>query len=183
MTSGQVARRVRRLVLAGAGLLILANCAATEGGSVARAEVEAARLEYAVQEVQTLQSKGRRVWCVPFARNASGIEIFGNAKTWWEQAKGQFSRGQEPLPGAVMAFRATRSNPLGHVAVVSRVEDSRRIRVNHANWHRNKVSLGMAVIDVSAQNDWSAVRLESNPGAFGRVYPVNGFILPVPAEG
>ena len=174
--------RARLLPVVGAGLLFLANCGGIQGGSVSRAEVEAARLEVAVQEVQDLQSKGRRVWCVPFARNASGIEIYGNAKTWWGQAKGLFARDQEPQTGAVMAFSATRSNPLGHVAVVSKVEDSRRIRVNHANWHRNKISLGMAVIDVSEKNDWSAVRLESNPGAFGRVYPVTGFILPTLEE-
>ncbi|MEX0302947.1 MAG: CHAP domain-containing protein [Leisingera sp.] len=174
--------RARRLPFAAAGLLILANCATPNAGSVSRAEVEAARLEYAVSQVETLQSSGKRVWCVPFARNASGIEIYGNAKTWWSQAKDQFSRGQEPQPGAVMAFSATRSNPLGHVAVVSKVEDTRRIEVNHANWHRNKISLGMAVIDVSEDNDWSAVRLESNPGAFGRVYPITGFILPSSEE-
>ena len=51
---------------------------------------EAERLQYAVTQVETLQSSGKRVWCVPFARNASGIEIYGNAKTWWGQAKGQF---------------------------------------------------------------------------------------------
>ncbi|MBY6065375.1 CHAP domain-containing protein [Leisingera aquaemixtae] len=176
-------KRLRLLPFAGAGLLFLANCGDVQNGSVSRAEAEAARLEYAVQEVQYLQSKGRRVWCVPFARNASGIEIFGNAKTWWAQAKDQFTRSQEPQPGAVMAFSATRSNPLGHVAVVSKVEESRRIRVNHANWHRNKISLGMAVVDVSEKNDWSAVRLESYPGAFGRVYPVKGFITAEPGNG
>ncbi|OED47908.1 CHAP domain-containing protein [Rhodobacteraceae bacterium (ex Bugula neritina AB1)] len=177
MNFGHAVKRLRLLSIVGAGLLVLANCGDIQNGSVSRAEVDAARLEYAVQEVQYLQSKGRRVWCVPFARNASGIEIFGNAKTWWAQASGQYSRSKEPQPGAVMAFSATRSNPLGHVAVVSKVEDARRIRVNHANWQRNKVSLGMAVIDVSEKNDWSAVRLESNPGAFGRVYPITGFIL------
>ncbi|KIC11139.1 chap [Leisingera sp. ANG-M1] len=175
--------RARRLPLVAAGLLILANCAGQNSGSVSRAEVEAERLEYAVSQVENLQSSGKRVWCVPFARNASGIEIYGNAKTWWGQAEGQFARGQEPQAGAVMAFSATRSNPLGHVAVVSKVEDTRRIEVNHANWHRNKVSLGMAVIDVSEENDWSEVRLESNPGAFGRVYPVSGFIMPSLEDG
>lgn len=183
MSIERAVRRLRLLPVVGAGLLFLANCGDVQNGSVSRAEAQSARLEYAVQEVQHLQSKGRRVWCVPFARNASGIEIFGNAKTWWAQAKDQFSRSQEPQPGAVMAFSATRSNPLGHVAVVAKVEDSRRIRVNHANWHRNKISLGMAVIDVSEKNDWSAVRLESYPGAFGRVYPVNGFITAAPGNG
>ena len=181
-----IARSVRRLglvALAGPGLLVLANCGENHGASVSRAEAEASRLEFAVGEVQSLHAKGQRVWCVPFARNASGIEIYGNAKTWWSQAKDHFDRRHEPEPGAVMAFKATRSNPLGHVAVVSRVEDPRRIRVNHANWHRNRVSLGMAVVDVSRDNDWSAVRLESNPGSFGRVYPVSGFILPGGGKG
>lgn len=176
MTFKRVFLRPRLLPVVGAALLVLANCGGPQGGSVSRTEVDVERLDFAVQEVKSLRSKGKRVWCVPFARNASGIEIYGNAKTWWSQAKGQFSRGKQPQTGAVMAFQATRSNPLGHVAVVSKVEDSRRIEVNHANWHRNKVSLGMAVIDVSAANDWSAVRLESNPGAFGRVYPILGFI-------
>lgn len=175
--------RARLPMAACALMLTLASCGGMESGAVSRAEPDAERLNFAVDVAQTMRSKGQRVWCVPFARNASGIEIYGNAKTWWNQAAGQFERKNEPLPGAVMAFSATRSNPLGHVAVVSKVEDARRIEVNHANWHRNRVSLGMAVVDVSEKNDWSAVRLESNPGAFGRVYPVTGFILPPAAGG
>ena len=42
--------------------------------------------------------------CVPFARAESGVEIRGNAKTWWAQAAGEYDRGQEPRKGAVMAF-------------------------------------------------------------------------------
>jgi surface antigen len=68
--------------------------------------------------------------------------------------------------------------PQGHVAVVSEVVSERKVLVDHANWHRNKISLGMAVIDVSKKNDWSRVRVESVPGTFGSVYPVKGFILP-----
>lgn len=176
-------RRARLPVAAGALLLTLANCADMQGGSVSRAEPDIERLNFAVDVAQTMRSKGQRVWCVPFARNASGIEIYGNAKTWWSQAAGQYQRQKTPHPGAVMAFSATRSNPLGHVAVVSKVDGPRRIEVNHANWRRNRVSLGMAVVDVSKNNDWSAVRLESNPGAFGRVYPITGFILPPAGRG
>lgn len=175
--------RARLTFVAGAMLLTLANCADMQSGSVSRAEVDMERLTFAVDVAQTMRSKGQRVWCVPFARNASGIEIYGNAKTWWNQAKGQYQRQKTPHTGAVMAFTATRSNPLGHVAVVSEVEGPRRIRVNHANWRRNRVSLDMAVVDVSKNNDWSAVRLESNPGALGRVYPVTGFILPPANKG
>lgn len=124
MTFKRVFLRPRLLPIVGAALLVLANCGGPQDGSVSRTEVDVERLDFAVQEVKSLRSKGKRVWCVPFARNASGIEIYGNAKTWWSQAKGQFSRGKQPQTGAVMAFQATRSNPLGHVAVVSKVEDS-----------------------------------------------------------
>ena len=115
---------------------------------------------------------------MPFARNVSGIQIRGNAETWWDQAKGLYPRGDEPVVGAVMAFSGTSSLPMGHIAVVSDVVSPREIKVDHANWKRNQVSLKMAVIDVSDSNDWSAVRVESQPGAFGSTYPVNGFIYP-----
>jgi hypothetical protein len=36
----------------------------------------------------------------------------------------------------------------------------------------------MSVIDVSAGNDWSDVRLESQSDSYGSVYPINGFIYP-----
>ena len=77
-----------------------------------------------------------------------------------------------------MAFAGTRGMPMGHVAVVSEVVSDREIKIDHANWHRNRISLGMSVIDVSDKNDWSRVKVETNPGAYGSVYPVNGFILP-----
>lgn len=83
------------------------------------------------------------------------------------------------MVGAVMAFSATGKNPMGHVAVVSEVVSERQIKVDHANWKRNKVSLKMDVIDVSEKNDWSAVRLKSQPTAFGSTYPITGFIYPL----
>ncbi len=131
----------------------------------------------AISEAHGLQAMGRRVWCVPFARNASGIELRGNADTWWDKAGVAFDRGHQPVVGAVMAFSGTRKLPMGHVAVVSNVVSDREIAVDHANWIRNKISLDMRVIDVSDNNDWSAVRVESTPGQLGRVYPVDGFIF------
>src|SRR3546814_8648579 len=65
--------------------------------------------------------------CVPFARAETGIEIYGNAKTWWAQAAGDYDRGQEPREGAVMAFAGTRGMPLGHVAVVEKIVGHREI--------------------------------------------------------
>ncbi|WP_353473864.1 CHAP domain-containing protein [Salipiger sp. H15] len=136
------------------------------------------RQELALREAEALQSRGQRVWCVPFARNLSGIDIRGNAETWWGQAKDLYARGKEPEIGSVMAFSKTRAMPMGHVAVVSDVVSPREVLVDHANWRRNEISLKMAVVDVSASNDWSEVRVESNPGTFGSTYPVNGFIYP-----
>ena len=31
--------------------------------------------------------------CVPFARLMSGIQIFGDAHTWWQQAAGRYQTG------------------------------------------------------------------------------------------
>ncbi|WYB27168.1 CHAP domain-containing protein [Thioclava sp. GXIMD4215] len=138
--------------------------------------LDPARRDAAVEIAAAMRAKGQRVWCVPFARNASGIELRGNARTWWGQAEGSYLRRHSPAPGAVMVFKGTKSMPMGHVAVVSKIVDSRKVLVDHANWKRNQVSLGMEVIDVSAKNDWSEVRVRSSSAAYGRNYPVYGFI-------
>ena len=72
--------------------------------------------------------------CVPYAREVSGIAIYGDAHTWWEQAAGRYDRGNKPRVGAVMAFVPHRNMRLGHVAAVSRVIDSRTVLLDHANW-------------------------------------------------
>ncbi|MBS8225263.1 CHAP domain-containing protein [Vannielia litorea] len=138
-------------------------------------------LDYAISEARSLRSRGARVWCVPFARNASGVEIRGNANTWWGSAHGTYARGHTPVVGSVMAFSGTSKLPMGHVAVVSKVISDREIEIDHANWKRNQVSLGMSVIDISEKNDWSVVKVKSQPAAYGRPYPIDGFIYPVPA--
>ncbi|EPX79656.1 CHAP domain-containing protein [Salipiger mucosus] len=157
---------------------LTAACSSTPRQPTMLSEVDPQRLSVALREVRELRSEGRRVWCVPFARNASGIEIRGNAHTWWHKAKGEYARGDTPQPGAVMSFAPTGSMRLGHIAVVARVISPREIEVHHANWERNEVSLAMPVIDVSSRGDWSEVRVKSQPTAFGSVYPVNGFIYP-----
>jgi len=142
------------------------------------ADLNPERQSMALREVAQKQAGGQRVWCVPYARNLSGIEIRGNAKNWWGKAHNTYERSTEPVVGAVMSFRATSGIPLGHVAVVSDIVTDREIVVNHANWHRNKVSLKMGVKDVSKHNDWTLVRVESQPGRYGNFYPVSGFIYP-----
>lgn len=170
----------------GLGLRLLAlavTIAVAMAGSAmadrAPAGIDPKREAAAVSEASAKRARGERVWCVPFARTASGVEIKGNAKLWWDRAAGIYDRGNTPVPGSVMAFRATKKMPMGHVAVVSKVVSDREILITHANWSRNKISRDMVVIDVSKGNDWSAVRVQSQPESLGRVYPVNGFIYPV----
>ena len=136
------------------------------------------RVAMATAEVKQKRARGERVWCVPFARTASGVQIKGNAKTWWAAAEGRYDRGDQPVVGAVMVFSGSRKMPMGHVAVVAEVVNERVILIDHANWKRNQISLGMAVTDVSEAGDWSAVRVEGTPGVVGRVNPVSGFIYP-----
>jgi surface antigen len=126
--------------------------------------------------------------CVPYARQVSGIMVAGNAWQWWDNAAGQYARGNHPEPGSVLNFRANGRMPLGHVAVVSRVINAREIIIDQANWGssgmRGSVSRNVAVVDVSEANNWSAVRVElGNREAFGSVYPTYGFIYNRPDNG
>jgi surface antigen len=127
--------------------------------------------------------------CVPFARAASGIELKGNATNWWDAAAGIYARGARPEQGSVLNFRSTGRMRLGHVAVVAKVINSREVEIDHANWagpgaRKGGVSRGIPVIDVSARNDWSEVRVGlGRSGEFGSVYPTYGFIYDRPDRG
>ena len=121
--------------------------------------------------------------CVPFARAASGIAIYGDAWTWWAQAEGRYVRGHAPRSGAVIVFARSGKLPLGHVAVVSRVVEKRVVLLTHANWSRQNGERGHAeqdvtLFDVSPDNDWSSVRVwfRDSDGLGGSTYPVDGFI-------
>lgn len=121
----------------------------------------------------------KRLQCVPYARMVSGIQIFGNAHTWWQRASGKYLRSQLPKVGSVLVIRGNRKSRHGHVAVVTRVLNKREIVVDHANWlNKERIHIGTPVIDVSAKNDWSAVRVWYTPGdRYGaNIYPVRGFI-------
>lgn len=127
------------------------------------------------------------IQCVPYARDVSGVQIYGDAHTWWQQAQGLYATGRTPRIGAVMAFPSHRGMRSGHVATVSRVIDTRRILLDHANWspingRRGHIEKDALAIDVSPANDWSLVRVWYAPvGDVGNtVWPVSGFIY---AEG
>ena len=123
--------------------------------------------------------------CVPYARQVSGIAIYGDAHTWWRQAEGRYARGTRPRVGAVMAFKPHGNSTLGHVAAVSRIVDSRTVLVRHANWspingRRGQIEDNVRVVDVSEAGDWSEVRVWYAPAAsLGSAHwPVQGFIYP-----
>jgi hypothetical protein len=147
-------------------------------GPASRPEAEEERLPHVADYTSRLQ-------CVPFARRLSGIEIYGDAYTWWAQAEGRYPRSGSPAPGAVLVMHAYRSARRGHVAVVTSVESSRLIRVDHANWlNAGEISVSVPVLDVSPANDWSEVRVWHIPGGHwgGRVYRAQGFIHPFRAH-
>ena len=126
-----------------------------------------------------------RLQCVAYARQASAVQLSGNARAWWGNAEGVSGRGQQPLAGAVLAFSASRAMPMGHVAVVSKVIDARHILLNHANWSRpGMVERGVLAVDVSEAGDWSSVRVWYAPThALGlREVTAHGFIYPANAE-
>ena len=121
--------------------------------------------------------------CVPYAREVTGIEIHGDAWTWWSQAEGRYARGHAPRAGAVMAFQPYGNMTLGHVAAVSRVIDSRTVLLRHANWspidgRRGQIEDNVEAVDVSPDNDWSQVRVWYAPiqGLGSTAWPVAGFI-------
>jgi hypothetical protein len=142
--------------------------------------VSGALFASAIAVASPAEAGGRRFWqCVPYARVASGVEIHGNAHTWWGQAAGKYERGREPRVGAVMSLPRHGGSRLGHVAVVSRLVSDREVLLDHANWsRRGRIERGVRAVDVSANGDWSRVRIwyASVGDLGGTTYPVNGFI-------
>jgi hypothetical protein len=121
--------------------------------------------------------------CVPFARALSSIRLFGDAWHWWSAAAGLYNRSDKPQAGSILSFRSDVRMPLGHIAVVTRVIDQREIEVDHANWAPGAIRRQVRVLDVSAGNDWTAVRVElPERDHFGAVYATNGFIHGWPIE-
>ncbi|TCP71043.1 CHAP domain-containing protein [Sphingomonas sp. PP-CE-1G-424] len=117
--------------------------------------------------------------CVTFARSVSGIEIRGNANTWWGQAEGRYERGHTPKAGSVLAFSPTSRMRVGHVAMVSKVVSDREVLLTHANWSRpGAIETNVRAVDVSAAGDWSMVKVWYGPqGDLGTsAYPTKGFI-------
>ena len=118
--------------------------------------------------------------CAPVARELSGIALYGDAATWWDQAAGRYTRTEHPVIGAALVFRREQRLPSGHVSVVSRILGARQIQVTQANWVPGELDLDQLVVDVSENNDWTEVRVWWPPvGSLGsHAYPAYGFIEP-----
>ncbi len=170
---------VRMLMLSAVIAAVSATPSAARMLLPSRTEVEAAMWSRSPGYLQ----------CVPYARRLTGIQIYGDAHTWWDQAESRYARGFKPRPGAVMAFKPSGNSVLGHVAAVSKVIDRRTILISHANWspiggQRGQIEENVKVVDVSPDNDWSAVRVWYAPlQALGSAHwPVEGFIYPAQAK-
>jgi hypothetical protein len=180
-----IARLLRPVVVC----LCLAACAVADGSDYADVQPGLAPMtpwrQAAVRLAALPQHRLPAGECVPFARALSGVAIVGDARTWWAQAHSRFTRTSRPVPGAVMVFRADADTmKLGHVAVVTAMLDARTVLVAHSNWDggigKGRISLDQPVRDVSARNDWSAVRVwhEGTRTLGPNAWALEGFILP-----
>lgn len=138
----------------------------------------------------TTAAQAQDYWqCAYFARLFSGIQIFGDAWTWWQKANGKYAKGYTPQSGAVLVFRPQGSMKLGHVSVVSQVLTDRVIQVTHANWSRiggtrGQIEKNVTVVDVSPQGDWSKVKVwyDSLRDLGSTSYTTYGFVYSTPAQ-
>lgn len=151
-------------VLCGVALLALGACASGQQGSRGAG----------------FSSRQAGLQCAPFARELSGIALYGDAADWWDGAEGRYGRGQSPMPGSVLVFQRSARIPSGHVSVVSRVMAARRIEVIQANWVPGQLDEDQLVVDVSDGNDWTAVRVWYPPSnqLGAHTYETYGFVLP-----
>jgi len=119
--------------------------------------------------------------CVPYARSVSGVNLYGDAYTWWDQADPS-KRGNIPAVGSVLVLANTQRMYHGHLAVVTRIVGPREISVTHSNWGdgpltRRRVFDYQRVLDASLMNDWSSVRFWNyQKDSFGAAYAAKGFI-------
>ena len=172
-----VRRMVPGLCLAGLCLIGL-SLAGTQAASASLR-----RHHYYYHPTYIADSFSSGLQCVPYAREVSHIDLTGNAFLWWAEAAGRYARGDTPVEGAVLNFRAIGRMPLGHVAVVTSVINSRTILVTQANWVAGTITNDVTIKDVSPENNWSEVRVElGDSSTWGAAYPTYGFIYNQPPD-
>jgi surface antigen len=167
-------KRVTAIKLTGAVLMALAlsGCASDD-------VMQYSQMPHKPGQSVVQAENQKPVQCAPYAREHSKIKIFGDAYTWWDKASGRYPRGAAPKAGSILVLHDYAGPTNGHVAVVRGLISAREIRVDHANWlNDGSIYVNDPVMDVSADNDWSAVRVYNlKTGGWGsKVYPVQGFI-------
>lgn len=188
--------RGKSILVAALAALALSGCAAggveVSGGQSALTPPAARTYGPAVEprgeqlaSLGPVQVLSQKISCVPYARELSGLEIRGDAWTWWDGASGLYDRGSRPKVGSVIVMKKVKSMPRGHVAYVTGILNTREIVVDHANWRRGEVHRGALMRDVSKKNDWSLVQVWYPPiGDYGTgQYPIAGFIYQPPLTG
>src|SRR5689334_6936645 len=120
-----MAGAIAQLALAAVLAFAVAGCA-TETESLAPSDSGA--------QAGAIQKTKSPLQCVPYARQASGVRIYGDAYTWWDKAAGKFQRGTTPKLGAVMVLTGYAGPNRAHVAVVRSLVNAREIKIDHANW-------------------------------------------------
>ncbi len=168
----------------GQAFLVVSCLAASGIGLPSAADARSHRNHHHRDHHRTASNAGHVIQCVAFARADSGVDLPGNAANWWDNAAGRYARGDAPEIGSVLNFRANARMRLGHVAVVADVVNSRMVRIDQSHWNSRGVARDISVIDVSPDNDWSAVRVALGHGeTYGSIYPTYGFIYPRPDDG
>lgn len=164
----------------------LATLPTAPSTAISRAPLDLTAIPYDASTAPVVITDQPYSECVPYARQLSGIQIWGDAVTWWAQAANVYVRSGRPAPGSVLVLRGYNDQTRGHVSYVREVVSSRLVRVDHANWLKGgEISLNVPVIDVSPNNDWSQVRIWHVPGNYwgGRTYEAEGFIHPYRLDG
>ena len=124
------------------------------------------------------------VQCAIYAREQTGVGLYGDADSWWQQSRNMYIHGNVPQAGAVLVLRKTSRMRGGHVAVVKDVVNSRLIDVTHSNWgsdshSRHIIYDSMRVQDVSPEGNWTSVKFWNyEKNVFGFPYAAYGFIYP-----
>jgi surface antigen len=117
--------------------------------------------------------------CALYARAQTGVDLYGAAGGWWNEAASRYWRGWTPQAGAILVFKRTPVIPYGHVAVVAEVVGPREIMVDQSNWYRGMVTRDVPVIDESPANNWTMVEvMDLGTGHYGQDYPSYGFVYP-----
>jgi len=132
----------------------------------------------AIRRSAFLQSKASAFGAYPSRARQAWCPIRGNANMVGQSQRSLRARHKTRCR-RVMAFkRPPAGTRMGHVRLVSEVVSPREIKVDTPTLgSATRSRLAMTSKTCRPANDWSDVRLESQAGSFGSVYPINGFIL------